>query len=1138
MSKKLKKRDKIKSLKSKRKDSEDTKLEKELANLRLELQETEKQLDSFRNHFYALFELSKDAIIIMDLDGNYLMANQNAAELFGFDRNNLSKIHAFDFINVQDVENSKEKIKQLLKGEDFPIYERRFITSSGKEFIGEINISLVKDAQGKNSYIQSIIRDITSKKETEQTLDRDRKLYEEIAFTALQTDNLKIFCNKSLQFLLENLDFEFGTLRIFDNNLNAFTPIAVVGLPPHLMDKLQPIQLDSPQDFIVSYVLKEKKPIFASNVYEIKELASYKRRFEIFDIKSLISWPIFNREDKIIGAIQLSSTKIKNIPEKDKLLFETVTKFFSIALEKLVIKQELTIALDARKELNEIINLSPAIVFLWRNKKNFPVEYVSENIVLFGYTPEDFYSGRVTYRDLIHPDYTRDEIDDVTDPYNQKNEPYKFPLEYCLKTRSGDTRWVIEYSAPRTDIKGTITHFHGIILDITKRKFVEDELKKSEIELERIFDYTGTATAIVNNELVLERCNQQFENLLEISKSEIINSTNWLKILPDESKIKLAFLTQNAIFKEQREIISYEINLKNFKQHEVFGLINIGFLPDSNKFIISVIDITDHKRAEQTIKRERLAFKVIVEASLYATNVKDFCKKVLREFTEPFGFTYGIIRMYDPTNRTLERVTHVNITETYQPVEPIISIDRKDLFHAEVARSKKPIFIPNIHSEKLDKNIRERLDNKRIKSFVTWPILDNQNQLLGVLQLVSEKTVEFIDKDYSFFESIVGLLSTALERIQTENDLTISEERFRNTVDNMNDGMLIIENGKTVYVNDRALEIIGYPKDELMKFHRFEMVAPEDKKRYLQETKLIIGNKIQYSELEHWLIQKNGNRRYIMSRQNIKYIDGKPLDMFILITDLTEKKIIEDNLKKLNEELERRVEERTSQLAQVNKELEAFSYSVSHDLRTPLRSIDGFSQALAEDYIEKIDDKGKDFITRIRAATKRMSLLIDNLLSLSRLSKSTLKVEKINLSKMVQEVIKELQTNDKDRKVIVKIQDNIKVEADPNLLRTMIENLIGNAWKFTNKKIDAKIEFGRITNQDETIYFIKDNGAGFNQDYVDKIFEAFQRLHTYSEFPGTGVGLVIVQRIIDRHKGKIWAVGEIDKGATFYFTLP
>ncbi|MGB7542146.1 MAG: ATP-binding protein, partial [Burkholderiales bacterium] len=219
------------------------------------------------------------------------------------------------------------------------------------------------------------------------------------------------------------------------------------------------------------------------------------------------------------------------------------------------------------------------------------------------------------------------------------------------------------------------------------------------------------------------------------------------------------------------------------------------------------------------------------------------------------------------------------------------------------------------------------------------------------------------------------------------------------------------------------------------------------------------------------------------------------------------------------------------------KELEAFSYSVSHDLRAPLRHIDGFGQILLEDYAGKLDDEGRRHLQRVREASQRMAQLIDDLLNLSGITRAEMRRETVDLSRMAEMAAEALRKTDPQRAAEIVIEKGLTAEADERLLRVALDNLLGNAWKYAGKRPRARIEVGRTDRDGKTAYFVRDNGAGFDMAYAHKLFGAFQRLHSVSEFPGTGIGLATVQRIIHRHGGQIWAESAVDKGATFYFTL-
>jgi light-regulated signal transduction histidine kinase (bacteriophytochrome) len=257
----------------------------------------------------------------------------------------------------------------------------------------------------------------------------------------------------------------------------------------------------------------------------------------------------------------------------------------------------------------------------------------------------------------------------------------------------------------------------------------------------------------------------------------------------------------------------------------------------------------------------------------------------------------------------------------------------------------------------------------------------------------------------------------------------------------------------------------------------------------------------------------------------------------VLVNDITERKRVEEQIRQLNAELEERVVKRTAELEAANKELEAFSYSVSHDLRSPLRTVDGFSQAVLEDYGTKLPEEGRRYLQTIRQGAQRMGTLIDDLLTFSRLSRLPLHKQTVDTAKLVRDSLDELDSERQGRKIDMCISELPRCHGDPALLKQVWMNLLSNALKYTRKRATAVVEAGCHSDNGEDIYFVRDNGTGFDMQYVDKLFGVFQRLHRADEFEGTGVGLAIVQRVVHRHGGRIWVEAAVDRGATFYFTL-
>ena len=276
-----------------------------------------------------------------------------------------------------------------------------------------------------------------------------------------------------------------------------------------------------------------------------------------------------------------------------------------------------------------------------------------------------------------------------------------------------------------------------------------------------------------------------------------------------------------------------------------------------------------------------------------------------------------------------------------------------------------------------------------------------------------------------------------------------------------------------------------------------------------------------------------GDRTWTIDEQNFAVAVA---DFISLSMELHYHQQTSEELQRYKENLEELVATRTRELQSVNKELEAFSYSVSHDLRAPLRSIDGFSLAILEDYGNQLDEEASGYLLRVRNAAARMDKLIDDLLNLSRISRREMHRKQTDLSQISEEIVNQHRAMEPEQRVSVTIAPDLVTNGDPDLLRIVMDNLIGNAWKYTSKTTDASIEIGRTQEDGQPVFFVRDNGVGFDMAYADKLFGAFQRLHNPGEYPGSGIGLATVNRIINRHGGRLWAEGKVDEGAVFYFT--
>jgi PAS domain S-box-containing protein len=282
---------------------------------------------------------------------------------------------------------------------------------------------------------------------------------------------------------------------------------------------------------------------------------------------------------------------------------------------------------------------------------------------------------------------------------------------------------------------------------------------------------------------------------------------------------------------------------------------------------------------------------------------------------------------------------------------------------------------------------------------------------------------------------------------------------------------------------------------------------------------------------------EDGPRTYVTVKFPLLDSAGRAYAVCGISTDITDRKRAEEQVRQFNAELEQRVRERTAELEASARELDAFAYSASHDLRTPLRALHGFSEILLEDYADRLDDDGRQSLRRIQANVARMELVIDDLLNLSRVTRTGLTRERVDIGALGWKIIGELRAAEPHRQVEVQIADDLVTTGDSRLIRLALGNLLSNAWKFTGKREHAIIGLGAVRQDGHQVFFVRDNGAGFDMRYANKLLEPFQRLHTMAEFEGSGIGLAIVSRILSRHGGRVWAEGEPGTGATFFFTL-
>lgn len=383
---------------------------------------------------------------------------------------------------------------------------------------------------------------------------------------------------------------------------------------------------------------------------------------------------------------------------------------------------------------------------------------------------------------------------------------------------------------------------------------------------------------------------------------------------------------------------------------------------------------------------------------------------------------------------------------------------------------------------------------------------------------------------------ITSVIRDITERRQMEHERRASETQFRAVADTANDAIISADStGRVIYFNKAAERIFGYSAAEMLRQpligimpSRFHAAHQQGLIRFLAGgERRVVGKTVELAGK-----RKDGGE-FPLELSLSTWKIGEEVFFTGILRDITQRRQAEERIHQLNQDLRQRAVE----LEAVNQELEAFSYSVSHDLRAPLRAIDGFSQMLLEDHAGSLDAEGRDSLQRVRAAAHRMGALIDDLLKLSRVTRAELKPEEVNLSEIALDIAQDLRRQNPERDAEFAATPELRAQGDPRLLRIALQNLLDNAWKFTRGKAGVRIVFGVVQDENKPAYFVRDNGVGFDTAYANKLFGAFQRLHDTREFPGTGIGLATVQRVIHRHGGRIWAESAVGEGTTFYFTL-
>ncbi|MGD8592745.1 MAG: PAS domain S-box protein [Gammaproteobacteria bacterium] len=621
---------------------------------------------------------------------------------------------------------------------------------------------------------------------------------------------------------------------------------------------------------------------------------------------------------------------------------------------------------------------------------------------------------------------------------------------------------------------------------LNTRLEIEQRLSQREAEFAAMFNSMVDAVLFADPDRIVRLCNPAAEKLFGYSREELIGQrTQMMYVDPGD------FDKQGQLRYRQgdgTDIKPYEVRYKRKDGSVFYGETRGTQVKDAHGNFIGFIaifrDISEEKRRREELNQ----FKSTLDDTLD-------CVFMFRPDTLNFFYVNkGAIEQVGYRREELLNMTPVEIKPEYD--EPRF----RSLLQPLLDGSRHSITFETVHQHK---------DGRHVPVEIFLQYL-----------APADETPRF-----------VAIVRDLTERKRAEKVLYERHQLLMLIINNAPLVLFVIDpNGIFKLSLGKGLENLGLEPGQMIGQSAFEVYA--ENQQILKDIKSSLAGEhvVSYTVV--------AGRNFETFYSPFYNSDGSFAGTVGVALDITERRQAELELRKHRDLLEELVAQRTHELAAANKELEAFSYSVSHDLRAPLRSIDGFSHILLDDYGTQLDPTATGYLHRIRTAAQRMAQLIDDLLELSRVTRNELFIEPVNITALAETIVGDLKAANPERQAKISIEPKLRVQGDVNLLHIMLQNLIANAWKYTGKKAVAEITLGKLDAEQNNIFYIRDNGAGFDMRYANKLFGAFQRLHGSDEFEGTGIGLATVQRIIERHGGKVWGESEIGKGATFYFQLP
>ncbi len=1136
--------------------------------------EADKMLQESEEKYRMLFESVNDAIMISELAengklGKFIQVNDVACKRLGYTREEMLSKTPFDINSEKAKQSLATKISNIIE-EKHAIVETEHVTKDGKVIPVEIN-TRVSHFQNKTIFI-SVARDITERKRAEIRLrdekERIRSILDLVGDPIFVKDSehritlanrafYDIFCldEKSVigytlvEAVPENERHHF--LKVDRSVLDTGIPdlreeeLTVKDITKNIITRKMRFIDESGNRFLVGSIhdISERKQ--AEEILRESEMR-FRSLFEHM-LNGFAYCQMLYKDAKPIDFIYLnvnkafeSLTGLKNVEgkrvtevipgirESDDQLFEIYGRvaltgqpetiemyiqalrdwyfisvyspkvgFFIAVFDVITERKQAELALRASENRFRIASESLLdVVYEWDLKDK--VDWFGDIDGIMGYPVNSFPRTLSGWATLLHPEDLQKVMEAIQGQL-KKSEPYT--IEYRVMNKAGNWRW---WSARGTAVrdKNNIPYsWIGSITDITIGKLEEETLRESERKLREVQEMAHLGFWSWDIKTGNVEWSEEVYKIFSLDPKEFkpqIDSILKLSPWPEDQQrdtelINHAIKTRTPGFYEQKflhpdQSIGYYYSTFQGKYDVNGNLISI---------VGTALDITERKIAEIALRESEAKFRKLLESlplPLCYVNKNGLMSFRNERFVKVFGYS---------------EIEVPGIDEWWLKAYPNEEYRREVIQNWDSAVERAAKSGTDIESELYHITCKDGTVREIIISGITI-----KDDLLAT----------FID---------------LTERIKAEEEIRNNEKRFKELIESLPQLFWTTRvDGPCDYLSKQWIEYTGVPESEQLGYGWLEQLHPEDRERTVSDwmEKVKTGDSF---DIEFRIRRNDGIYHWFKTRAvPMRDINGNITKWFGSNTDFDDTKRAEYEIIKLNETLEHRILIRTEQLETANKELEAFSYSVSHDLRAPLRGINGFVQILMDDYGSRLDDEAKRICTVIMENSHKMGHLIDDLLAFSRLGRTEMQLSVVDMKTMVNSMYYELTDAISRKRIDLRIDDISSLNGDPTLLRQVWANLLSNAIKYSSKKEKAEISVSCKKEKNQCVYCIRDNGVGFDMKYADKLFGVFQRLHSTKEFEGTGVGLAIVQRIIRRHGGDVRAEGEIDKGAAFYFSLP